>query len=210
MTALLVPFTALRTWSEFKIHIRISTEVEMKTVAAVLLGDRVVVFDRSVSREIYFSKGFYGKFFAVNKPKTPNVERELELSLLEAVYLMERGLLSIVDERGNPLSLEEVKNLGQRAYENFDQVYTVYKDLRSKGLVAKSGMKFGATFVVYRLGPGLEHAPFLVHVLPYDSKLDPIEIVRAGRLSHSVRKKHIIAYVDPQGNVGYLHFKWFM
>jgi len=108
------------------------------------------------------------------------------------------------------VSPETLRQLGRETYENFDEVYAVYKDLRERGLVVKSGMKFGATFVVYRLGPGLEHAPFLVHVLPYNSKLDPIEIVRAGRLSHSVRKRFVIAFVDETGRVGYLQFKWLM
>jgi len=182
----------------------------MQRLVAVVLGKRVVVFDRKRARDLYFNEGFFGKFFAVSKPKTPNVERELELSLLEAVYLLEKGVLEVRDESGGALSLEELKRLGRETYENFDEVYAVYRDLRSKGLVVKSGMKFGATFLVYRLGPGLEHAPFLVHVLPYDSKLDPIEIVRAGRLSHSVRKRFIIAFVDETGRVGYFQFRWFM
>ncbi|RLF06686.1 MAG: tRNA-intron lyase [Thermoprotei archaeon] len=177
---------------------------------ALLLGRRIVVFDRPRARDLYFNEGFYGKFFMVSKPKTPNVERELELSLLEALYLVEKGRLEVIDGEGRPVSIEELRKLGREAYENFDEVYAVYKDLRDRGLIVKSGMKFGATFVVYRLGPGLEHAPFLVHVLPYDSRLDPLEIVRAGRLSHSVRKRFIIAYVDPLGRVSYLQFRWMM
>lgn len=177
---------------------------------AVLLGKRVVLFDRAKARELYFNEGFYGKFFGISKPKVPNVERELELSLFEAAYLAEKGVLEVIDREGKSVSVEDLVKIGREVFENFDEVYTVYKDIRDKGLVVKSGMKFGATFLVYRLGPGLEHAPFLVHVLPYDSKLDPIEIVRAGRLSHSVRKRFIIAFVDETKRVGYLQFRWLM
>ena len=176
----------------------------------VLIGKKVIVFDRTRANYLYFNEGFYGKFYTVSKPKTPNVERELELSLLEALYLVEKGKLEVEDANGAKVSPETLRQLGRETYENFDEVYAVYRDLREKGLVVKSGMKFGATFVVYRLGPGLEHAPFLVHVLPYNSKLDPIEIVRAGRLSHSVRKKFVVAFVDEAGRVGYLQFKWLM
>jgi len=179
-------------------------------VKGVLVGKKVVVFDRERARDLYFNEGFYGKFYAISKPKTPNVERELELSLLDALYLVEKGKLEVEDASGSKVSPETLRQLGRETYENFDEVYAVYRDLRDKGLVVKSGMKFGATFVVYRLGPGLEHAPFLVHVLPYNSKLDPIEIVRAGRLSHSVRKRFVIAFVDEAGRVGYLQFKWLM
>jgi tRNA-intron endonuclease len=179
-------------------------------IKGVLVGKKVVVFDRERARDLYFNEGFYGKFYAISKPKTPNVERELELSLLDALYLVEKGKLEVEDASGSKVSPETLRQLGRETYENFDEVYAVYRDLRDKGLIVKSGMKFGATFVVYRLGPGLEHAPFLVHVLPYDSKLDPIEIVRAGRLSHSVRKKFVVAYVDHSGKTGYLEFKWLM
>lgn len=178
--------------------------------AAILLGRRVVLFDKVRARELYFNEGFYGKFFTVSKPKVPSIERELELSLLEAVYLAEKGVLEIKDVHGNTLSAEEIRQIGCEAYENFGEVYAVYRDLRDKGLVVKSGMKFGATFLVYRVGPGLEHAPFLVHVLSYSSKLDPIEIVRAGRLSHSVRKRFIVASVDEMGKVVYFQFRWLM
>lgn len=180
------------------------------SIVATLLGNRILVFDRSKSRDLYFNEGFYGKFYMISKPKNLNVERELELSLIEALYLSENGKIEVRDEEGNLVDTEALRRLGREMYENFDEVYTVYKDLRERGLVVKSGMKFGATFVVYRLGPGLEHAPFLVHIVPYESKLDPIEIVRAGRLSHSVRKKLILAYVDNNGRVGYLQFRWLM
>lgn len=185
-------------------------ESRNKCIEGVLIGKKVVVFDKSRARELYFNEGFYGKFYTISKPKTPNVERELELSLLEALYLVEKGRIRVKDAEGNEVGPESLRQLALETYENFDEVYAVYKDLREKGLVVKSGMKFGATFVVYRLGPGLEHAPFLVHVLPYDSELDPIEIVRAGRLSHSVRKKFVVAYVDHSGKTGYLEFKWLM
>jgi len=178
---------------------------------AVLLGNRVVVFDREAANSLYFKGGFYGRFFTVPKPKTPDVKKELELSLFDAVYLAEQGCLDIYSASGEALRVDELKRLAMDAYENFGDAYAVYRDLRSRGYVVKSGMKFGSTFAVYKLGPGIDHAPFLVHVLDYHSKLDPLEIIRAGRLSHSVKKKFILAYRDPvDGTIRYFVFKWFM
>ena len=180
-------------------------------VKAQLIGRRVIVLDRKHARELYFKEGFFGRFFEVPKPKVPSVEKELELSCFDTLYLAENGKLKVIDECGKNVSLEELKKIFNDMYENFEEAYLVYKDLRTKGFVVKSGMKFGATFAVYKFGPGIDHAPFLVHVLPYESKLDPIEIVRAGRLSHSVRKRFVLAYVDPLSKkVRYFVFKWFM
>jgi len=181
-----------------------------KVYTAKLIGKRVVVLDPREGGELYRS-GFYGKFYAMPKPKTPDIDRELELSYFDALYLLEKGMLRIVDSEGRGLSKEELIRIFEREFENFREAYLVYRDLRDKGFVVKSGMKYGVTFVVYEYGPGIDHAPFLVHVLPFSGKLDPIEIIRAGRLSHSVRKKLVTAYVNPEtGETHYFVFKWLM
>lgn len=185
--------------------------VECEKIYAMLLGSNIVVFDREKANTLYFRRGFYGRFFTVPKPKTPDVKKELELSLFDTLYLLEQGCLELYDENQVALTIEDFKNIARKSYENFDDAYAVYKDLRSRGYIVKSGMKFGSTFAVYKVGPGFDHAPFLVHVLNYDSKLDPLEIIRAGRLSHSVRKKFLLAYRDPvDGKIRYFVFRWLM
>ncbi|HDI31862.1 MAG TPA: tRNA-intron lyase [Thermofilum sp.] len=179
-------------------------------ITAYLLGNKVVVLDKKKSNKLYFG-AFYGKFYDVSKPKVPNIERELELSYFDTLYLMEKGMLEVRNVEDRKLSFEELERIFSKHYENFKETYLVYKDLRERGFIVKSGMKFGTTFAVYKFGPGIDHAPFLVHVLPYGSRLDPIEIIRAGRLSHSVRKKFVIAYINSKtGEVNYFVFKWLM
>ncbi|HDI01179.1 MAG TPA: tRNA-intron lyase, partial [Candidatus Bathyarchaeota archaeon] len=73
-----------------------------------------------------------------------------------------------------------------------------------------TGIKFGCDFAVYRLGPGLEHAPFLVSVRRPGDQITAPEVVRAGRLATTVRKRFVIALVDEEGGrIHYLMFKWF-
>lgn len=176
---------------------------------AVLLGSRVVVLDVEKANELYFKRGFFGRFYTVPKPKLPDVRKELELSYFDALYLMEKGVLVVRSTDGRLISREELIAIASSRYENFIDAYAVYKDLREHGYVVKSGLKFGTTFAVYKFGPGIDHAPFLVHVLNYASRLDPLEIVRAGRLSHSVRKKLLLAYRDPsEDKIRYFVFKW--
>jgi len=180
-----------------------------KVYHALLVGKRIVVPDREEGNSLYFKEGFYGRFFTQPKPKTPEVKKELELSFFDAVYLMEKGLLAVTSIEGDEVGVDQVYKLAAENYENFADAYAVYKDLRERGYIVKSGMKFGSTFAVYRYGPGIDHAPFLVHVLHYKSELDPLEIIRAGRLSHSVRKKFLLAYRDPrEGRISYFVFKW--
>ncbi len=181
----------------------------MEKVQAYLVDSRFVVFDVERGKELY-RRGFFGKFVGIRKVKTLDIERPLELTPFEALYLAERGILTLRRLDGREVSVEELRDVCRKSYERFDEAYAVYADLREKGYVVRSGMKFGATFAVYEHGPGIDHAPFLVHVLPYESKLDPVEIVRAGRLSHSVRKKFVIATVHPiTKSPEYYALKWF-
>ncbi|PCN50594.1 tRNA-intron lyase [Candidatus Geothermarchaeota archaeon ex4572_27] len=181
--------------------------MEEKPVA-VLVGSRAIVWDVKEASRLY-REGFYGKFVGVDKPKTPDVERPLELSLIEAVYLAEKNRLRVVDEAGREVGVDELRRIAEERYANFHDHYRVYKDLRERGYVVRPGLKFGATFAVYRYGPGIDHAPFLVHVVPPNARMDPIEVVRAGRLSHSVRKRFILATVNPQTReLNYYMFTW--
>ena len=59
---------------------------------------------------------------------------------------------------------------------------------------------------MYKKGPGLDHSPFIIQVLPKVTNLTAIDIVRAGRLANSVKKKFIIA--NPLTRT-YYGFKWF-
>ncbi|KSW11782.1 ribonuclease BN [Pyrodictium occultum] len=174
----------------------------------VLLGLRVVVFDPREARELY-RLGFYGKPLGIPKPGGAEFDAPLELGLVEAVYLAEKGVLEVRDEEGRPVGPGELAARARSAIPRFGLVYKVYRELRDKGYIARSGLKYGADFAVYEKGPGIDHAPYLVHVVEAGGEIDPLEIVRAGRLSHSVRKAFILAVAGPgETPVRYLMFKW--
>lgn len=176
-------------------------------IEAHLIGNRVIIFNPVQGSELY-KNGFFGKPVGIRKPKTFDFDRPLELSLIEAYYLLEQGKIEIYT--GNKkVSTEEFLKLVENLYENFRSKYTVYKDLRKKNFVVRPGLKFGADFGVYEHGPGIDHAPFLVDVLPNTKKISAIEMVRAGRLATSVRKKFIIATLPLPDKINYFIFTWF-
>jgi tRNA-intron endonuclease len=172
----------------------------------VLLGIRVIIFDHSEARRVY-SMGFYGKPLGISKPRDANFEAPLELGLMEAVYLAEKGVLCVTQPGNSAINVEELKAYAEEKVPRFNLLYRVYRELRDKGYVVRSGLKYGADFAVYERGPGLEHAPYLVHVHRPGTTIDPLDIVRAGRLSHSVRKDFILAVVGGS-DIRYLLFSW--
>lgn len=178
-------------------------------IRGAFLGSRIVVWNPEEGSKLY-AEGFYGKPLGIRKPKAPSFNKPLELSFLEALYLMEKNKLTLIDtETKRELTFEEFKKIASKIHEKLEEKYIVYKDLRDKGYVVRPGMKFGADFAVYEHGPGIDHAPFLVHVLPMKSKLSALEIVRSGRLATTVRKKFIISTISPEGKPIYYVFTWF-
>ncbi|MCE4603491.1 MAG: tRNA-intron lyase [Aeropyrum sp.] len=176
-------------------------------VDGVLIGDSVVIVDNGQARVLY-SCGFYGQPLEVEKPRGADFHGPLRLSIVESLYLLEMGVLKVRSVDGSPKSAEDLRKLVD-SNPRFRMLYVVYRQLRDRGLIVRSGLKFGGDYAVYRLGPGIDHAPFIIHVYGRDSEIDPVEIVRAGRLSHSVKKRFVFAVVAEGGGVDYVMVDWF-
>ncbi len=173
-----------------------------------MIGGRIYVPDHEEARRLW-SLGFYGKPLGVDKPKRPDFDAPLILDPLEALYLVEKGVLEVYDVESSHLKWDELFNRVSQTYHLIDHKYTVYKDLREAGYVVISGLKFGVDFAVYKHGPGIEHAPYLVDVVLEGSKISGDDLVRAGRLATSVRKRFVYAVVGKKGGVRYVMFRWF-
>ncbi len=171
------------------------------------INSRVVIFNPLYASYLYVKEKFFGSPLGISKPRLEYFSKPSELSLIEAYYLLENDKITIFDvKREKDLSAKEFFEIAKQIHHKFEEKYVIYKDLREKGYVPRPGLKFGADFVVYKKGPGLEHSPFIVHVLPHESKISAIDMVRAGRLATSVRKKFVIA--NPQ-TINYYFFTWF-
>ncbi len=127
-----------------------------------------------------------------------------EVSLIEAVFLMDCGKMDVSNGQKN-LNFEELIKTGNRAEENFYSKYAVYKDMRERGLLVRTGLKFGADFRVYDRGStiGTGHSKYLVHVVPEEYSCSFPELVRAIRLSQNVNKDMVYAIVDEEGDITY-------
>ncbi|MFW9876703.1 MAG: tRNA-intron lyase [Candidatus Thorarchaeota archaeon] len=183
-------------------------EVEVpERIPTKFINSRVIVFNPLYASYLYVKKGFFGSPLGINKPRLEYFSKPSELSLIEAYFLLEKNEISIFDVlKKRYLDTEEFYDVAKKIHHKFEEKYIIYKDLREKKYVPRPGLKFGADFVVYRKGPGLEHSLFMVHVLPHDSEITAIDMVRAGRLATSVRKKFVIA--NPL-TISYYFFEWF-
>ncbi len=177
-----------------------------------LSGSAVLVVDVQTARKLY-KMGFFGKFMKKDKVRLDEVDQvdsPLILSLYEALYLLEKEVLTVVDSEGRPMTHGELLKYGNERFAYFEDIYAIYKHFRDNGYVVRSGLKFGALFSVYERGPGIDHAPIIVVFLEPDRGISAIDITRGGRLSHSVRKMFTLAtLLKPTNEVVLIGFEWF-
>ncbi|MDR1405431.1 MAG: tRNA-intron lyase [Candidatus Methanoplasma sp.] len=161
-----------------------------------LIGGRVLVFDESQTERLR-GKAFYGKMMG----------SVLHLSLIECCFLSETGDLEVVSQSGEIMSAEETVDLGMKTQEEFDLRLDAFRDLRRRGMVVKTGFKYGAHFRVYEGTPDDDHAKYLVHAVPSGKTMTWPEISRTVRLSGGVKKE--ILFCRTGEPMEYLEFKWF-
>lgn len=162
----------------------------------MLLEDRVLVLDEEQGERLY-SQGFFGK----------KIGRTLQLSLIETAHLMEAGRVHIrYSESGKRMSLSAFRKRAAEVQPDFDLRLRAYDDLRRRGLVVKTGFKYGSHFRVYEGDPSGHHSKYLVHAVPSDYETIWPEISRAVRLAHGVKKDIIFGKVSKK-QVDYIRFR---
>ena len=167
-----------------------SSTRQVPPVEGTLLEDRVICWDPP--SELY-QAAFYGQ----------QLDDAVQLSLVEAAYLARAGTLSIETEAAEA-DAETLIERGQAVEgDRFDRRLQVYATLRDRGVVPKTGFKFGADFRTYadvETVEDLGHSERLVRVLPADHAFEPRDLALDVRLAHGVRKTMVFALVG-EGDV---------
>jgi tRNA-intron endonuclease len=180
-------------------------------IQAEFIENFLVVWDAAEGSQLY-RQGYYGKPIGIPKPKIMEFNVPLILDLMEGLYLVEKEILTVNEgiKKKKKVDLKKLHQRASKVYEEFDLKYSVYRDLRDHSLIVTPGIKFGCDFAIYKRGPGVEHAPYMVSVKNATDEVTATEIVKAGRLATTVRKRFIVAVPDPEtGKIRYLIFKWF-
>jgi tRNA-intron endonuclease, archaea type len=129
----------------------------------------------------------------------------LELSLIEAVYLVDSGQLSLRDSKsGRPVPADKLERRARRLDPRFAERRAAYRELRGRKLVVKTGFKYGAHFRAYPRNPEHAHARYLVQAVPSTHRAAWPEIAGGVRVAQGVRKEFVIAGVSPDAKVRFL------
>lgn len=169
----------------------------MEKIRANLIGELV----SSTCQEAYSlnAKSYFGERRA----------DKIVYSNLEVLFLAEKGRIKIFS-KNKEITLEELEKRFGRKDKEIQTKYVVFKELREKGYIVKTALKFGADFRVYEKGktPDEEHAKWIVFVENSSRKVNWNEFSAKNRVAHSTKKKLLIAIVDDERDVTYYEVSW--
>ena len=127
----------------------------------------------------------------------------------EAFYLFEDKKLDLHSKIKQLTEKEIIKNL-EKIDKDFLIKYAAFRDLRKKGYIVKSALKFGTDFRIYEKGKSIaeDHAKWLLTVFSERDSLKLRDLAAKNRVAHSTKKKLLIAIVDHEQDVSYYESEW--
>lgn len=169
-------------------------------ISAIFARERIITESSDAARELY-NQSRYGMLLE---------DGRVQLSLLEAFYLIEKQKLLILDGKNKEINKESFIKKATKLEPNFWIRYCVFKDIRNRGYIIKTALKFGADFRVYERGvkPGEDHAKWIIFSVHEGETLTWYEFAAKNRVAHSTKKRLMIAVVDDEGDVSYWEVRW--
>ncbi len=179
---------------------KVADDKPRQTANAMFAAEQVITEDSDAARDLYAQS----RFGAIHD------DGKVQLSLIEALYLLEKGRLVIKDQRGSPYDFQRFIKRAKRLEPNFWVRYSVFRDMRNRGYIVKTALKFGADFRVYDRGikPGEDHARWVLYPIHEGTTLTWHEFSAKARVAHSTKKRLLISIVDDEGDVTYYEIRW--
>ncbi len=174
--------------------------IKKDIIRLFFVKDRVLTENSDKARDLY-NQSRYGTIMN---------DGRVQLSLIESLYLLEKSRVDIVDGRNKSIPFDKLLKKAKRKEPNLWTRYCVFKDIRDRGYIIKTALKFGADFRVYDRGvkPGEDHARWIVYPVKETSNLTWYEFVAKNRVAHSTRKRLLIGIVDEENSVTYYELRW--
>ncbi|MBT7102024.1 tRNA-intron lyase [archaeon] len=136
------------------------------------------------------------------------LDNKILYSLPEALFLVQNKKMEIFNHQNKKLTQKEILNKFQRIDKKFKTKYLVFKDLRKKGYIVKTALKFGADFRVYNKGSSEKHSKWICFTTSENQKMTWQDFSAKNRVAHSTKKNLLIAIADEEGDVSYYEVKW--
>ncbi|MCW4035139.1 MAG: tRNA-intron lyase [Candidatus Bathyarchaeota archaeon] len=165
----------------------------MLPVGASLVGDAVIVSSPEGIEE--FSKKGYG---------VPE-DNKLNLTFYEALFLLGKGSIEVTDKKtGKKLVFQDLLKTFQALDKDAWVRYLIYRDLRSRGYVAREGFGLGVDFRLYERGDyGKGTAKHLIFGIQEGQPALLETLARTQRYVQNLKKNLILAVINRRGEIVY-------
>jgi len=130
-------------------------------------------------------------------------------SIFEALYLLEKGKIEVIYKK-KKLKFDKLMQEAREKDKNVKTKYVVFRNMRNRGFIIKTALKFGADFRVYDRGvkPGQDHARWILYPVSETSSLTWHDFSAKNRVAHSTKKNLLIGVVDEEEDVTFYEVRW--
>jgi tRNA-intron endonuclease len=134
---------------------------------------------------------------------------KIEFSPVETLFLLSERKIALISNK-KPVDFDSLLKKLKKSDKRIETKFLVFKDMRKKGYILKTALKYGADFRVYEKGvkPGEEHARWVLFVVRETDALNWHDFVAKNRIAHSIKKNLLIAIVDEESDVTYYEVAW--
>jgi len=140
-----------------------------KLTGTFYTGDLFTVVDEDEGGRELYQQYWFGQYGTYKLQDHGTLSK---LDIYETVFLIDEGVLEVSN-----LTRKQIVEVAENRRKDFQKLYDVYADWRSRGYVIKTGFKFGTHFRLYF--PGAQpvkndkwvHSMHVIHVFPRDEKL---------------------------------------
>lgn len=164
----------------------------------VLFNAENIVSASKEAKDLY-SKSLFGEY----------IDKRIEYSYSEALYLHKKGKVEVY-HGAKKMGFNELMERCKKYDKKIQTKFIVFSDLRDRGYLLKTALKFGADFRVYDKGhrPGKQHAKWILYPVAESSELTWHDFSAKNRVAHSTKKNLLIAVVDSEGGITYYEIAW--
>jgi tRNA-intron endonuclease len=130
---------------------------------------------------------------------------KLHLTFCEALFLLAKGTIDVNDQTtGEKMVFESLLKRFQSIDNDAWVRYLIYRDLRSRGYVAREGFGLGIDFRVYERGDyGKATAKHLIFGIQEGQPVTIEKLARTQRYVQNLKKNLVLAVINRRGEIVY-------
>lgn len=169
------------------------TQTEAKTITTTLINNEITVTAPEDIEELA-SRGYGTK-----------QKKKLTLAFYESLYLLGKNVIEVNErKRKKKTNFRQLLDIYKTADPDAWAKYLIYRDLRSRGYVAREGFGLGTDFRVYERGEyGTQTAKYLIFGIQEGQPVTMQQLAETLRYSHSQKKELVLAVLNRRGEVVY-------